>query len=256
MGKEEPATDERVRVRAALREIVAAFRSRWRTLLVVALALFVPLSLITSLGSGEGIVIEEWDGASTVAAIGIGALGVALPLLGTVLYSGMVCAVYVHRRSGVEHDLGHVARNLPYLRLIAADLLLVLAVLVGLILFLVPGLVLLAWFSLVAPIIELERREVRAAFGRSRALVRRSFWPVFALAVPASFLQSAIEGGGESLGVALVGESYLGEVVGSVAGNVLSAPIFALTVLVLYHDLLEIEQRRSAAVTPAEEAAA
>ena len=85
-------------------------------MLGVALALFVPVSLLTSLDSGEGIEIEEWEGAGTLADIGIGALEIALPLLGTVLYSGLICAVYVRRRLGVEHDLGHVARNLPYAR--------------------------------------------------------------------------------------------------------------------------------------------
>lgn len=229
--------------------MVAAFWTNWKTLFGVGVALFLPISLITSLNPGEGIEVDEWDGLTTLGALGVSAADVILPLLGTVFYTGIVAATYVRRRHGIDHSIRHVARLLPYLRLAVADVLLILIVALGLLLLFVPGLLFLTWFALIAPLIELEGLKLRPAFTRSRKLVRQSFWPVFAIIVPAMTLQSVVENGGEELSIHLIGESYLGEFVGSFAGNLLSAPIFAIAVLVLYHDLRDLEtaRKRSAA---------
>jgi len=52
------------------------------------------------------------------------------------------------------------------------------ALILGLVLFIIPGLILAVWYSFVVFIIVLEEVDVMEAFGRSKALVKGYFWPV------------------------------------------------------------------------------
>jgi hypothetical protein len=80
----------------------------------------------------------------------------------------------------------------PFLgALIGAGLLAGLGILVGFILLIVPGLILLTWWSLIAPVIVLESSAVIASFGRSRELVRGHGWQVFGVIV-VSFLINVV----------------------------------------------------------------
>jgi len=57
------------------------------------------------------------------------------------------------------------------------------AITIGFILLIVPGLVLLTWWLLIVPVIMLEGRSATESFGRSRELVRGNGWNVFGLIV-------------------------------------------------------------------------
>jgi hypothetical protein len=87
------------------------------------------------------------------------------------------------RRGHARPGLGTILRDLPWRRLVIADLLLTGAVAVGLALFVVPGLVLLTWFAVTLPIVNLERNPVLPSFARSYRLVRGHSWRVFAVAL-------------------------------------------------------------------------
>ena len=117
-----------------------------------------------------------------------------------------------------------IARSLPYGRLIAADIGLILVVALGFLLLVVPGFVLLVWFALVAPAIEVEHRGVRSGFRRSRELVRSHFWKVAVLVWPAFLLQGALEEAGEGIAHDLLGEGWVSEWLGSVSGSMLAGP--------------------------------
>ena len=110
-------------------------------------------------------------------------------------------------------------------------------VVVGLVLLVLPGLILLTWFALVGPVIEIEHRRVGEAFRRSRALVRRHFWLVAAFVVPAFFVEELIADAVESGAVSAVGDSFFSEWAGGLLGNLVAAPIFALAVVVLFYEL-------------------
>ena len=86
-----------------------------------------------------------------------------------------------HRRP----SLGEVVRGLPWARLIVADLVLTALILAGLAAFVVPGLVVMTWFAVVLPLVNLERRPVPATFARSYHLVRGHSWRVAFVAVTA-----------------------------------------------------------------------
>ena len=61
------------------------------------------------------------------------------------------------------------------------------------------------------------------------------------------FVQSILEGVGDGLGHGLLGEDYLGNLLGSVAANLLGSPLYALTVLALYFEITARERRAPSA---------
>jgi len=229
--------DEPLRLRPVLARILDGYRHDWQLLLLVGLTLYVPIGAITAIRPFDGYTLDDWSGgwAPVLAAIVVGQL--VLPLLGAVFYSGVVAAGVEEREHGTRHGLGHLARTLPYWTLIVADVALVATLAVGYLLLIVPGFVFSIWFSLIAPAIEIERLGVRAAFRRSRALVRPYFWKVAAVMVPMILLQALLEGAGDGVAHALLGEHYVGTWVGAIIANLLGAPLYALTVLALYFEI-------------------
>lgn len=227
-----------LRLRPLLAEMAGAYRESWRILVGAGLALFVPLGLVEALDNplvdvdvGDFGLLTVAEVAALVATQAIG------PLLATVVYAGIVAAVVEARRERSRPSLSPLLRALPYRRLVAADLLLTVLVAVGLLILVVPGVVLLTWFALVGPAIESERRGVASAFRRSRELVRPHFRQVALLVVPAFLAEGAIAGLAESGSVEALGDTLAGEWIGSVVGNLLAAPVFALAVVVLFWEL-------------------
>lgn len=209
-------------------------------LLLAAVVIFVPVGLLEALdheleeplsdpeGLGFGDLIEI-----VVAAFVFGAGS----LLGDVLYAGVVAAVAIAVRTQHEGSLRELLEGLPVLRLIAVDLLLGLVVVIGFLLLIVPGLVFLTWFALVAPVVKVEHPTIRAAFRRSRELVRGHFWLVFAFVIPIVIGAEVVSGLAQSGVVELLGETFVGDWAGASLADLLTAPVYALGVVVLYFEL-------------------
>jgi hypothetical protein len=216
-------------------------RAQWPLLLGAGLLVFVPLGLIEVLDERLqeplGELGENVDTGRIVAAV-TGALGHAgASLVGEVLYAGVVAAAVLGLREGQRHSLGEIARALPYRRLILADLLWVFAVAVGLVVLIVPGLIAMAWFALVGPVIEVERLRVIEGFRRSAALVRGHTVRVLALILPVlvagDLLSDLIQSGsGRALG-----DGFLNDWLAATAADLLSSPIYALAAVGLYVEL-------------------
>ena len=136
-------------------------------------------------------------------------------------------------------------------RLIAltvAGLLAVLGILVGLTLLIVPGLVLLTWWIVLAPVIMLERCGVAHGFGRSHELVRGSGWPVFGVVVLTMLVLLAFS---LALGLALtpLGGPARGFLQAAV-GHTLAAPFAAVAWTLTYFRLRDLERFGSRAGVP------
>jgi len=226
-----------LRFRSILTRIAAGYRHDGKLLLGTCLLVFGVIGLVSAFDPFDGNALEDWSGGWSVVLLLLIAAQVSLPLLGAVFYSGVVAAAEERRRSGVRHGLADVARELPYRRLILADLALIAVTIAGFVLLIVPGFVVITWFALIAPLIELEGLGVRAAFRRSRAMVRPHFRRVAAVVIPLTFLQALLEGGGESLGHTILGEGFFGNWLATVLANLLTAPLYALTVLALYFEI-------------------
>ena len=121
------------------------------------------------------------DSAGAVATLGI--LGVAAAIIGTTWLQGaFVYAVQDARDGSFDSTVQDVfVRVSPaILPLLVAGLLAGLAIAIGFVLFIVPGLFLLTIWAVIGPVIVIERTRALDAFGRSRELVRGHGWTVFA----------------------------------------------------------------------------
>ena len=168
---------QRVKARMVISAAARAGRRYWLQILALA----IPVSLV---GAGVEIVIDHYvDPSDAVLSVGTELGSTGITLLGTVLLSGYVC-----RLVGVaEHGQGamnflHVARSLPWRRLVAADVLATVAVVVGFALFVAPGLAALTLLAVVGPIIEIEHQPALSAARRSAQLTRRHLGSVLLLA--------------------------------------------------------------------------
>jgi hypothetical protein len=236
MARREPGP--RPKLRRVISEAARLYVSNLGALLVLGLLVFVPVGLFEAVGISRSDV-EGYSGASVGLVVAISFVFAYLALLGEVLYSGMVTRAVVDERRGERHGVREVLRSLPVGRLILADVLLVVVVALGLLALVIPGFVLLTWYILVAPVIEVERRGVAAAFRRSRTLIRSILWRalplVLVIAVGTEVLAEWIQVG---LSAAL-GDSFGAEWAGSTISGLVTAPLFALPVVVLYLELAD-----------------
>jgi hypothetical protein len=215
-------------------------RARWPVLMLAAVVIFVPVGLLEAIDHELEEALTDPDGLELGDLIEIVAAAFVLGdgvLLGDVLYAGVVAAVVIAVRTQHEGSLRELLEGLPVLRLIAVDLLLGLVVVIGFLLLIVPGIVFITWFALVAPVVKVEHPPIRAAFRRSRELVRGHFWLVFVFVIPIVIVAEALSGLAQSGMVELLGEGFVGDWAGAALADLLTAPLYALAVVVLYFEL-------------------
>ncbi len=181
------------------------------------------------------------------------ALGVILTLLFwvlAILYQGFVVELVAGVEAGRPHsDMGALVKAVtPVLgALLAISILFAIGVGIGLVLIIIPGLILLTIWSVVAPVCVLERPGVFASFSRSRQLVRGNGWNVFGVIAVVYVATLVI-----SLLAALLAAplGHVGRDLVQWAVNVLLAPVVALSASVLYFALLRGTRTAPAAAAP------
>lgn len=220
-----------------LRRTWELYRSHARRLIAIALAVYVPIGLVS-------VVLDDggWPG---IAAANV------LNLLGLFLVQGAVVTTVADvRRGGPERGVGEcLAASCRRLAPVAlAGVLATLGIIGGLLLFIVPGLVLLTWWLVIPPVVMLESPSVGAAFGRSRDLVRPDAWPVFGVAVLTLLVLLAMN---VVVGLALtpVDGPLYGFLV-TVVGSALAAPFAGVAWTLTYFRLREREDARRSVPVP------
>jgi hypothetical protein len=147
----------------------------------VALILFMPPAILGAFL--QGVVEAEAEGVPGAALLALG-IAVVFRLFGPVVFAG-----YLDEAVGTEYFEGRrigfpdVLRTLPWLKLLAADLVVVIGTSLGVALLIVPGLIFYAFFGLVGPVIVQERRGLRDAFGRTFRISRPAIVPIIGLVV-------------------------------------------------------------------------
>lgn len=215
-------------------EIARTYWSWAPTILLLALIVFVPLAAIDGLVSHVEIDQVDLDSGFKVfaLALAIGAI-TATGLLGEVFFSGAVAAMLTHPRGEPLPSMLAIARQLRYGRLIAVDIVYVLIVAIGLILFIFPGALAFVWLGLAGPIVELEERGVGAALKRSFQLVRGNFWFVLWILLPIEIAGDALGEGISGIVHAVAGHGYLATWLAEMLSNVLLSPVFAVAAVLV-----------------------
>jgi hypothetical protein len=214
---------------AVLGEAWELYKRHWRHLLPIAFVVYVLLSLLTLL---------------LVSLFGIfGAfVGAFVSLAGTFWLQGaLVLAVQDVRDGRADLTLAEtLSRVRPRLNTLAiAGVLASIAIGIGFVLLIVPGLVLLTWWLFIVPAIMLEHEGVTESFGRSRELVRGNGWEVFGL-VLLTILIVIAAGIVISLALSPLRDEIQGYV-GNVVSNTLISPFVAAAWTLGYYRLKDVE---------------
>jgi hypothetical protein len=204
------------------------YKSHLKILVMAAVAVFAFVFVITlvallAIGSGNASL-----------AIFVSLVMFVLAIIASYVYTGMVIRVVQHQDDRREHSLGELYRSVaPVLAaLIGTSILAGIFVLLGFIALIVPGLILMTHFALVAAIVVVERLSGMNAIKRSWALVKGNAWTVFAviivlalaLAVARAVLGAIGFGVGEEVGRALM----------EFVANIFLAPLPAIAGAVMY----------------------
>lgn len=230
------------------RLVFAAYRAQWRNLLLVCAVLFAPLSLLEAINIDVQLDSISGIGAAKVLAVlAVVALGALTLTIGALIYSAFAERLFERWRAGHEPPWAwDVVRGLPLLRLLILDAVLAVVIAVGMVLFVVPGVLVFGWFSLSAVLVTSEGLGIRAALRRSRELVRGNFVRVVvALALPLAFNAILDEALG-ALDVAAFGEGLLGAWLTAYLSSMVAMPVTALALVAVTDELVRGQAARPA----------
>jgi hypothetical protein len=204
------------------------YKQQFTLIVPAAIIVFLPVALLNGAAIAGG-------------GIGLLLVGLVLSTIASVWLQGMVIEAVRDAQDGRrDFTLGGLFRSvMPVLpMLFGVGLLAGLGIGVGFLLLIVPGLILLTWWSVVAPAVVIERRGLDA-FGRSRDLVRGNGWQVFGVIVVVFVIQflannllSAVFGGADS---------FVGALLASLISSALIGPLSAIAAALIYLELREVK---------------
>ena len=215
----------RLRVSDVVAAALRTYRERfWR----VAGTAFVVFGAVAAIDALATVLVIDRHVPRPLGAGIVSAASAVFSMVGVVVYAGILDKVVgAHLHGHPDLRLPEIWRVLPLGRLVAADVVLAVATLVGLALFVLPGVVVFTMWSLIGPVITIEDLSVRAALGRSWRLVRPHFWLTLCLVtLPLQVEQAVLHAIHYSdifehpLVPAFLLNGLLGMVIGSVVGLV------------------------------------
>jgi hypothetical protein len=212
----------------SLSEVFAIYRENLGLLIPIAFWLFLVVAIVNGLAGGSLLLTL---------------IGAILNLIASILYEGMVVSLVRDVQDGRrDFSAGELYRQVtPVLgTLVGASILYGIAVGIGFVLLIVPGLILLTIWAMLAPAIVIEKRGVIEAFGRSRELVKGYGWPVFGVIIVAALITAIATLILLAIAAAIADGPILRIILGLLASSV-TAPITALVAGVLYYRLLQLK---------------
>lgn len=209
------------------------------SLLPLAIAVFVPLGLIDAITTEISLdSLSFRHGVEIAAVLAATVAATVTGLLGEVFFSGAVAVSLTHPPDQEPPSTLEVARRLDYRRLILVDLAYVFTVIVGLLLFVVPGIFVFVWLGLSGPVVEIEKRSVRDALVRSYRLVRGNFWVVLLVLGPVELVGDTVTEYIGDLVHSALGHSFFATWMAESVSNAVFTPIFAVAAVLLTLDLI------------------
>jgi hypothetical protein len=214
---------DRLDVGTVIRRVFDIYVDQAPVLLPASAVVFVITGIVASL------LVAAGNGLAIVAFL--------ISFVAGALFTGMIVELVADVQDGRrDHSAGQLLKAIGpvFNQLIVVAIIAAIGIGVGFTLLIVPGLILMTIWAVVAPVVVLERPGVFAAFGRSRELVRGNGWPTFGvvlvLALLVQLIAVAIDASAESAGTGV------GIVVRVIVG-VLVGPVSALAAAVLYFEL-------------------
>lgn len=152
-----------------------ALAANWQVMLGIAIVCALPNLVFAA--AMPGVVNSS---------MGVGGAGVALWVTSMLLYivshGAIVAATIAHGDGGGATARGAIGASVRVmLPMIGAFVMIFVALMIGFVLFVIPGVYLWVRWSVATPALVAEREGALAALGRSRALTRGAWWPVFGL---------------------------------------------------------------------------
>jgi hypothetical protein len=225
-------------VRGVLRESWILYRLFfWRSLLIAA-----PIFLVLDIPSS---VIDVRPDTTVTVVLSSFALSLFTPF-GDLLVEGFLAEDlrehYAGRPSLGIREL--VRRIRPFfLILVGSTLVYSVGVAIGLWLLVVPGLFVLTRWSVIVPVIVLERRGVREAFRRCWQLVKGHSWKIFFVLSIISVASAIVEAFFDNLFFWL--PEFYAHWIGTALVSTVTAPFAAHALSVIYYRLVDLQPTRS-----------
>jgi hypothetical protein len=235
-------------VGGVLGEAWGLYTKFFRRFFVVAAIVFLIINLFNAtlgwlVGTGSGLTIL------------VALFTAVVSLVGTFWLQGaLVYAVDDVRDGRIDSSIGQLFERVePYVgRLIGAGILAGLGIALGFVLLIVPGLILLTWWCLIAPVIVLEKKHIGESFSRSRELVRGHAWTVFGIVI-ITVLASAIASGLIQSIFSFLGP-FLRYWIGGTIANAIVDPFIAVALTLMYFHLRGSPAAETPAAAPAPDA--
>jgi hypothetical protein len=208
-----------------LAEAWAMYKAHARHLLSIAFVVYVVAAVIETLFGLLGVI-----GALLAAIVSI--------IAAFLLQAALVKAVEDVRDGRVDLTFGETLQSArPAVgRVAVTSIVAGIAIAIGLVLLLVPGLYLLTIWAVIVPVIVLEGAGTGAAFSRSQALVKGYFWQVFGTLILVFIVLFAVSIVISLILVAL--PAAVRQLISGVVSGTLVSPFLALVLTLGYFRLL------------------
>jgi hypothetical protein len=236
-----------------LSEAWALYTKFFARFVVIALIVFAIVNVIYALL--DAALYDDDDLSSGTSWILL-AISVTASVVGTYWLQGaFVKAVQDVRDGTFDSSTQDIFRAVtPVLgTLVVAGILAGLGIGIGFLLLIVPGVILLTWWAVIAPTIVVETKGVMEAFGRSRQLVSGYFWPVLGIVVITAIL-TGVAGGILTLVFSFL-PRFLEIFIGGTVAQAIVAPFSAIALTLTYFKLREVKEAGTAS-SPAPDPAA
>ncbi len=229
--------DERFQPRSVSDVLVDAFNlfvKDWTQYVLVAALLVIPLTLV-DITLNRALVEPDGDAVAVTGGVVVGLVGLIVTLVMQLVVTGAlaragargVAGLEVNVIDGAAYALGRLG---PLLWVIILS---TLAILGGLILLVIPGLIIAVMLFVSVDAFIVEGHRGSTALGRSWGLVKPHFWHV----VGVVFLSAILTGLIQAILSAVGGDSFAGQWLVTAIGLLLVVPYTALVGVVTYIEL-------------------
>lgn len=219
-----PAPTKRIAVGEVVSETFSTYGQNFGALIGAAIVVFVIVGLAAGL-------------LQTAGGLVMALLASIVQLIGYAVFTGFVVRLVQDVRDGRrDQSVGDLFSSATgaILPLIVFAILWAIVVGIGFFLLIIPGLILVTFLCVGAPAIVVEREGPIGAFRRSWNLVRGDAWSVFASLLVILIIVLAIQ---FVLGAIATPISDGAIVIASIISSIITAPIFAIAVSVMFFDL-------------------